>query len=92
MKIKVFGSLRAVVSDRKEIELAVAEGMRVHDVLEQLAAVHPELHAKLFDDRGGLGGGVHVLVNGRSIRFLQGPQTRLKSDDVLALFPPLGGG
>ncbi|MBU1671088.1 MAG: MoaD/ThiS family protein [Actinobacteria bacterium] len=33
-----------------------------------------------------------VLVNGTNVTQLKGRKTRLKPDDVVSIFPPLGGG
>ena len=33
-----------------------------------------------------------ILVNGRSIWFLDGLETGLKEEDIVSIFPPIGGG
>jgi len=33
-----------------------------------------------------------VLVNGENIDHLRGKKTKLKPDDVVSIYPPLGGG
>ena len=33
-----------------------------------------------------------VLINGRNLTFLDGPQTKLEEGDRVAIFPPTGGG
>jgi molybdopterin synthase sulfur carrier subunit len=33
-----------------------------------------------------------VLVNGENIDHLKGKKTKLKPDDVVSIYPPLGGG
>jgi molybdopterin synthase sulfur carrier subunit len=33
-----------------------------------------------------------VLVNGKSVEYLKGRKTKLKPDDVVSIYPPLGGG
>jgi molybdopterin converting factor small subunit len=35
---------------------------------------------------------VKVLLNGRSVEYLSGMETPVADDDVIALFPPVGGG
>jgi len=35
---------------------------------------------------------IRLLVNGRDIDFLKGPETELKDGDVVVLFPPIAGG
>ena len=33
-----------------------------------------------------------VLVNGQNVIHMKGGRTRLKPDDVVSIFPPMGGG
>jgi molybdopterin synthase sulfur carrier subunit len=33
-----------------------------------------------------------VLVNGKNVEYLKGEKTKLKLDDVVSIYPPLGGG
>ena len=47
---------------------------------------------KIFDDSGELKPDVTILKNGKSIKALDGVETKLKNGDELALFPPVAGG
>jgi molybdopterin synthase sulfur carrier subunit len=91
MKVMVFGTLRSVIGD-KEAEVSLQQEATVGTVLNQLTTTYPALEEKLGGKGETLPTGVNVLVNGRSIKFLQGLDTSLKKDDRLALFPPIGGG
>jgi molybdopterin synthase sulfur carrier subunit len=51
----------------------------------------PFLH-KILDPQGGLLAGSIVLVNGHNILHLDGLETKLGDGDLVALFPPGGGG
>jgi molybdopterin synthase sulfur carrier subunit len=33
-----------------------------------------------------------VLVNGKNVIHIKGRKTRLEPDDVVSIFPPMGGG
>lgn len=91
MKAKVFGTLRSVIGN-KEVKVSLDQSNTVGDVLEQLKARYPELREKLGGEGETPPTGVNILVNGRSIEFLDGLDTPLQEDDRLALFPPIGGG
>ena len=92
MKVRVFGTLRSVLGGRKEIEVHIGGRSTALRVLDQLVVAYPGLQQKVFGEDGKLQGGISILVNGRSVRFLDGLSTHLEEDDELALFPPLGGG
>ena len=92
MRLKVFGALRTLLPDADALDVTVDAGTSVLGVMERVAAIHPRLRRKLLDEEGQLNTGITILVNGRSIAFLEGPRTLLTDSDVLALFPPLAGG
>ena len=92
MRVRVFGTLRSVLGGSKEIEVHLEARPTARDLLDQLIAAYPAVGQKILGQGGGLRGGVSVLVNGRSVRFLDGLSTVLEADDDVALFPPVGGG
>ena len=92
MKVRIYGTLRAVMGGVKETEVHVAEQSTAGEILAQLVAAYPDLRVKVFRGEGQLQGGVGLFVNGRSTRFLQGLDTPVRKGDELALFPPIGGG
>jgi molybdopterin synthase sulfur carrier subunit len=64
----------------------------VGQVMDRLVEEHPALGAKLWADDGHLTGYITILLNGRSIEYLQGMATAVADEDTLSLFPPVGGG
>jgi molybdopterin synthase sulfur carrier subunit len=92
MRVRVYGTLRAVMGGVKETEAQVSEPCTAGDILQQLVAAYPGLREKVFRGKNELIGGVGLFVNGRSTRFLQGLDTPVRHGDELALFPPIGGG
>ena len=91
MKVKIFATLRQLVG-AKEIEVGLEVGDTVGSVLARLVADYPALGEHILDDEGNLEAYINVFVNGRSTRFLDGLDTSLIEDDVLAIFPPVAGG
>jgi len=91
MKVKLFTILKQLAGTG-ELEVALEDGDTVGKVLTRLVANYPALRQHLFDRDGKVESYINIFVNGRSIRFLDGLDTRLSEDDVLALFPPVAGG
>ena len=91
MKVKVFATLRQLVGEQ-EIEMSLEGGDTVGSVVTRLVANYPVLGEHILDDEGKLEGYINVFVNRRSMRFLDGLNTSLSEDDVLAIFPPVAGG
>ena len=92
MEIRVYGTLRSVVGNQKEVQVPITGKSTPRQVLDQLLLAYPELGKKVLLEGRELQGGVNIFVNGRSIRFLDGLDTLLEEGDELALFPPLAGG
>jgi len=87
--LKLFGGLRQLRSSPVE-ERSVAAGSTVEDLWTGLAREAPAFVERLRD--GVAQGYLHVLLNGRNIVFLDGPETRLHDGDTVAVLPPIGGG
>jgi molybdopterin converting factor small subunit len=66
----------------------------VAELLQLLAdRVESSMASDLFADSGGrLRPGIMVMVNGRSMSFLQGPGTVLCDGDEVLLLPAAAGG
>lgn len=79
--VKFFATLRQITRERE----TQVPGTTVAEVLDSLAAGY----------EGKLQRYVRVstvLVNNKNIKYLKGEETRLKPDDVVSIYPPLGGG
>ena len=85
----MFTSLRALTGIR-ETQL---EAEIVQEVIDILGNQFGDKFRKMvLEPDGSLKSYFHVLVNGRHVRLQQGLQTPLSEGDVVAIFPPIGGG
>jgi molybdopterin synthase sulfur carrier subunit len=91
VKLKVFGPLRQFIS-ATQVEMALRDGDTVRDALVRLAGDHGALGERILDQEGNLQKAINVLLNGRSISFLDGLDTTIQEGDELAIFPAVGGG
>jgi sulfur-carrier protein len=79
--VKFFATLRQAAGAR-EIEL---EAGTVKELLNRLSTDYEgklDRYIKIST----------VLVNGKNVSNMKGQKTKLRSDDVVSIFPPLGGG
>ena len=95
MRIRAYATLRDLLGASKldmPLDVAPAAPITVGLVMNRLVEAHPALAPKLWADDGHLTGYITILLNGRSIEYLQGMATPVTDNDTLSLFPPVGGG
>ena len=88
-----FYSLLRMLLKQERIELPAIEGETVSQLLGRLQKQisTPFVH-KLLNDDGSMHAGTIILVNRHNIHHLEGLQTAVNDDDVVAMFPPGAGG
>jgi molybdopterin synthase sulfur carrier subunit len=91
MRIKAYATLRDLLG-AGVMEVPLDAVANVEYVLRRLVEDCPPFGKKLWDETGKPTGYVTILLNGRSIEYLSGMATPVKDDDLIALFPPVGGG
>ena len=91
MRIRAYATLKELVGGGT-LDRNLPDARTVGDVLAALEAAHPPLSLKIRTPDGRLSGLVTVLLNGRSIDYLQGEATPVTAHDSISLFPPVGGG
>lgn len=90
VSVRAFATLRGLMA--AELELEVPAGTTISALLHIIVSRYPEVEKALFERPGLLSEGVNILRNGRNIHFLQELDTPLDAGDVIAIFPPVGGG
>lgn len=89
VKVKLYARFRDI-SDEEELEVDV---QRVSELIYILTEKFGEKFQKeLLDTDGKLRPFHNILVNGVRIDLLNRFDTKLKKDDVVAFFSPVGGG
>jgi molybdopterin synthase sulfur carrier subunit len=76
----------------KIVEIPVQNEKTIGDLLRSLVQQYPKLDESIWYPNGSLAGHVAVILNGRDIRHLEGVDTPITDDDILDVFPPVGGG
>ena len=89
VKVRSFAGFRNILG--KEIEVELAEGARVEDLLDILSSLNANLGPQLFDE-AGLREDVNIFVGGKNIASLESVRTMLTEGDIVALFPAAIGG
>nr|KJR73773.1 MAG: MoaD family protein [Thermoproteus sp. AZ2] len=76
--------------DQIKLDLYLEDGATIRDVVNKLNDIYPGFKNKIiFQDK--IIEMHDILVNGRSIDFLDGLNTRLKDGDVVVVVSPFGG-
>lgn len=88
-----FFSLLRMLLKQERIELPAVGDETVAQLLVRLQQQLPVpfLH-KLLNEDGSMHAGTIILVNRKNIHHLEGLQTPVCDDDVVAMFPPGAGG
>lgn len=88
--VKSFATLRDHMDAERAIE--IQENATIGDLLTILMERYPKLEDEIFLEDGILKDFVNILLNGRNIAFIEGLDSILSDGDLIALFPPAGGG
>ena len=92
MEVNFFAGLRQIVG-QKTVDIPVSEGATARQLVNEVVHCYPLKEQELLDEHGDLYGHVHVVINGRDIRYLDGSMERvISSDDRVSIFPAIGGG
>ncbi len=68
------------------------EAGTVGEALKALAAAHPGVAERIFDESGGLRRFVNVFVADEDVRFQQGMSTAVQEGQTISIVPAVAGG
>ncbi|MPZ85677.1 MAG: molybdopterin synthase sulfur carrier subunit [Actinophytocola sp.] len=86
------GALRPRAGGRSTVDIEVADGATLADLLDVLAAEYPGLERRLRDERKRLRRYVNFFVDGEECRQLGGAATPLRGAAEVAIIPSVAGG
>jgi molybdopterin synthase sulfur carrier subunit len=89
VRVRSFAGFRNILG--KEMEVELAKGASVEDLLNILSSLKANLGPQLFDE-AGLREDVNIFVGGKNIASSESVRTMLTEGDVVALFPAAIGG
>ena len=89
MSVKFHSAMRPLAGGEPRLTV---EGATVRQVLEAMAADHPGLHARLFEDQGVLKRFVNVFVDDVDIRHAAGLDTPVEEGQTISILPAVAGG
>ncbi len=91
MKVKLYASLRPLVGGHSSVEVETGPGDTFRDLVDALLRRWPALRDELLQD-GDISPRIHIFLNGREIRYMDGLDMVIPEDADLRIFPPVGGG
>ena len=92
MKVNFFATLRDIAGG-KTVEIPVDHGVTAKELLDAIIARFPPMKKELLNADGRMYGHVHFFINGRDVQFMEDEfQTVIQADDVINVFPAVGGG
>ena len=92
MKVNFYATLRDIVGG-KTVDISLDHGVTAKEVLDAIITKYPAMEKELLQANGRLYGHVHFFINGRDVQFLEDDlETKIMPDDVITVFPAVGGG
>lgn len=89
IKLITFTGIKQIIGE-KQIDFSAKS---VEDLINKLVEKFGIAFSnELFDEEGKIRKIYRIVVNGRNINILDGFQTKLKDDDMVAIMPAIAGG
>ena len=91
MRVRLYATLRPIAGSAV-VELHTHPGATFQALLDELVTRWPAMKRELFDREGKLSTGIHILLDGRDIRYMGGLEMPIPAEGEIRIFPPVGGG
>ncbi len=91
-RLVVPGSLRQFTDGESTLDLALADGASLADLLDVLSAEKPALARRLRDEQGELRRYVNIYVDGEDARRVGGLAAVVPADAEVLVLPSVAGG
>jgi len=92
VEVKFFTSLREITG-KKVDKIQLQNTVTVDELLTLLSEKYGKnFREYIYNKKGDVQGFLSFLVNGKNINIMQGFDTKLQENDVVAILPPVGGG
>ncbi len=91
LTVKLLASLRDIAGS-KELAVPFESGGTIRDLIQAIGEINPEIRAKIVNEEGKLTDAVQILIAGRNIKWLDGMDTVIDSEQNITLIPPVAGG
>lgn len=87
--VRIPSPLRKITGELSEVECS---GDTVKDIIDDLEARYPGVKARLCDEAGDVRRFINIFVGEEDIRFLDGINTTVVTDQEISIVPAIAGG
>ncbi len=92
MRVSFFATLRDIAGG-KNVEFDLDHGITAQELLDAIIVKFPLMKKELLNENGEMYGHVHFFINGRDVQFMDEQfQTKIMQEDMVNVFPAVGGG
>ena len=91
MNVRVYATLRPIVGG-PIAQLSIGPGDTFRQLIDEMLVRWPALNRELLDKQGAVRNNIHIFLNGRDVRYLDGLDMAIPENADICIFPPVGGG
>ena len=87
--VRIPTPLRRLTNEKDEVNTS---STNILGMVEDLESQFPGIKDRLCEEDGSIRKFINIYVNDEDIRFLDGPQTKIKDEDTVSIIPAIAGG